>query len=162
MCIRDRGGLRLVTIGVLDPVALGLLAVGLALPVGLLVLVLRRRVPRRATDLAWGCGGVRTSPRMEYTATSYAEPLVRVFGEALRPSRSLEVSQVGDDRVLESRVAFAQELTDIVEDRWYAPAARWMRIAGDQARRIQNGSIHRYLGFSFAALVLVLVVVTLP
>jgi len=64
--------------------------------------------------------------------------------------------------VLESRVAFAQELTDIVEDRWYAPAARWLRIAGDQARRIQNGSIHRYLGFSFAALVLVLVVVTLP
>ncbi len=162
MVTSEMGGLRLVTIGVLDPVALGLLAVGLALPVGLLVLVLRRRVPRRATDLAWGCGGVRTSPRMEYTATSYAEPLVRVFGEALRPSRSLEVLQLGDDRVLESRVAFAQELTDIVEDRWYAPAARWLRIVGDQARRIQNGSIHRYLGFSFAALVLVLVVVTLP
>jgi hypothetical protein len=98
---------------------------------------------------------------MEYTATSYAEPLVRVFGEALRPAQSLEVSQLGDDRVLESRVAFAQELTDIVEDRWYAPAARWLRIVGDQARRIQNGSIHRYLGFSFAALLLVLVVVTL-
>jgi len=126
------------------------------------VLIIRRRVPRRVTDLAWGCGGVRTSPRMEYTATSYAEPLVRVFGEALRPSRSLEVSQLGDDRVLESRVAFAQELTDIIEDRWYTPATRWLRIAGDQARRIQNGSIHRYLGFSFAALVLVLVVVTLP
>jgi uncharacterized iron-regulated membrane protein len=38
----------------------------------------------------------------------------------------------------------------------------WLRFAGDQARRVQNGSIHRYLGFSFAALVVVLIVVTLP
>ena len=152
----ELGGLRL------DPYALGLVAVGLAVPVALLVLVLRRRVPRRETDLAWGCGGVRTSPRMEYTATSYAEPLVRVFGEALRPTRSLEVSHHAEDHVLEHRVAFAQEVSDIVEDRWYAPAAVWLRVAGDQARRVQNGSIHRYLAFSFAALVLVLVVVTLP
>ena len=158
----ELGGLRLVTIGVLDPYALGLLALGLALPVALLVLVVRRRVPRRVTDLAWGCGGARTSPRMEYTATSYAEPLVRVFGEALRPTRSLEVSHLAEDHVLENRVAFAQQVTDIVEDRWYAPAVGWLRFAGDQARRVQNGSIHRYLGFSFAALVVVLIVVTLP
>ena len=161
MVTSELGGLRLVTIGVLDPYALVLLSLGLALPVALLVLVVRRRVPRRETDIPWGSGGVRTSPRMEYTATSYAEPLVRVFGEALRPTRSIEVSHHGDDRVLESRVAFAQEVTDIIEDRWYAPAVRWLRVAGDQARRVQNGSIHRYLGFSFAALVLVLVVVTL-
>jgi len=154
----ELGGLRLVTIGVLDPYALALVGLGLALPVALLVLVIRRRVPRRQTDVAWGCGGVRTSPRMEYTATSYAEPLVRVFGEALRPTRSLEVSHLEEDHVLENRVAFAQEVTDIVEDRWYAPAASWLRVVGDQARRVQNGSIHRYLGFSFAALVLVLVV----
>jgi formate hydrogenlyase subunit 3/multisubunit Na+/H+ antiporter MnhD subunit len=158
----ELGGLRLVTIGVLDPYALVLVAVGLAVPVALLVLVLRRRVPRRETDLAWGCGGVRTSPRMEYTATSYAEPLVRVFGEALRPTRSLEVSHHAEDHVLENRVAFAQAVSDIVEDRWYAPAVVWLRFAGDQARRVQNGSIHRYLGFSFVALLLVLVVVTLP
>ena len=154
----ELGGLRLVTIGILDPYALALVGLGLALPVALLVLVIRRRVPRRQTDVAWGCGGVRTSPRMEYTATSYAEPLVRVFGEALRPTRSLEVSHLEEDHVLENRVAFAQEVTDIVEDRWYAPAASWLRVVGDQARRVQNGSIHRYLGFSFAALVLVLVV----
>jgi hypothetical protein len=162
MVTSELGGLRLVTIGVLDPYALALLALALALPVGLLVLVVRRRVPRRVTDLAWGCGGARTSPRMEYTATSYAEPLVRVFGEALRPTRSLEVTHLAEDHVLENRVAFAQQVTDIVEDRWYAPAVRWLRFAGDQARRVQNGNIHRYLGFSFAALILVLVVVTLP
>lgn len=159
--LAELGGLRLVTIGVLDPSALLLVTLALAVPVGLLVLVLRRKVPRRATDLPWGCGGVRTSPRMEYTATSYAEPLVRVFGEALRPTRSLEVSHFAEDHVLENRVAFAQAVTDVVEDRGYAPVVRWLRIIGDQARRVQNGSIHRYLGFSFAALVVVLALVTL-
>jgi hydrogenase-4 component B len=159
--LTELGGLRLVTIGVLDPSALSLVAVALALPVALLVLVLRRRTPRRATDVAWGCGGVRTSPRMQYTATSYAEPLVRVFGEALRPTRSLEVSHFAEDHVLESRVAFAQAVTDVVEDRGYAPVVTWLHVLGDQARRVQNGSIHRYLGFSFAALVVVLALVTL-
>jgi hypothetical protein len=99
---------------------------------------------------------------MEYTATSYAEPLVRVFGEALRPARTLEISHAEADHVLESRVAFAQEVSDLVEVRGYAPAAGWFSRVGDQARRIQNGSIHRYLGFSFAALLVVLLVVTLP
>ncbi|HSN12296.1 MAG TPA: proton-conducting transporter membrane subunit, partial [Propionibacteriaceae bacterium] len=142
----ELGGLRLVTIGGLDPGALLLAALAVALPVGLLVLVLRRKVPRRETDVAWGCGGVRTSPRMEYTATSYAEPLVRVFGEALRPTRSLEVTHFAEDHVLENRVAFAQEVTDVVEDRGYAPVVSWLQVLGDQARRVQNGSIHRYLG----------------
>lgn len=156
------GGVLFSSVGILDPVSISLLTLGLAAPVGLLVLVLRHRSPRRATDVPWGCGGVRTSPRMEYTATSYAEPLVRVFGEALRPSRTLEVSHTEVDQVLESRVAFAQEVTDIVEVKGYQPAATWLGWLGDQARRIQNGSIHRYLGFSFAALLVVLVVVTIP
>ncbi|HET7723976.1 MAG TPA: proton-conducting transporter membrane subunit [Propionibacteriaceae bacterium] len=157
----ELGGLRLVTIGALDPSALVLVALALSVPVALLVLLLRRRTPRRTTDVAWGCGGARTSPRMEYTATSYAEPLVRVFGEALRPTRSLEVSHLAEDHVLENRVAFAQDVTDVVEDRGYAPFVTWLHVLGDQARRVQNGSIHRYLGFSFAALVVVLALVTL-
>ncbi len=157
----ELGGLRLATIGILDPSALGLLAAALALPVALLVVVLRRRTPRRTTDVAWGGGGERTSSRMEYTATSYAEPLVRVFAEALRPTRSLEVSHLAEDHVLEHRVAFAQEVTDVVEVRGYAPVVTWLRVVGDQARRVQNGNIHRYLGFSFAALIVVLALVTL-
>lgn len=146
---------------VLDPLSLTLLALAVALPVGLLLLVVRGRIPRRDVELPWGCGGVRTSPRMEYTATSYAEPLVRVFGEALRPKRSLEVAHFTQDTVLESRVAFAQQVVDVVEVRAYGPAEVAVRRLGDAARRIQNGSIHRYLAFSFVALLVVLVAVTL-
>jgi hypothetical protein len=96
---------------------------------------------------------------MQYTATSYAEPLVRVFDDALRPSRDLHVTHVEESRYLEETVEFRQRLGDVVADRGYAPVARAVDRVGRAARRVQNGSIHRYLGFSFAALTLVLLVV---
>jgi len=97
---------------------------------------------------------------MQYTATSYAEPLVRVFDDALRPTRDLEVTHTEESRYLERQVIFRQQLGDVVEHRLYAPIVVAARRAGRAARRIQNGSIHRYLGFSFTAVVLLLVVVS--
>jgi hypothetical protein len=143
----------------LDPVAMMLLAAVVALPVLVVTAVAARHRPRRRVDLAWGCGGVRVSPRMQYTATSYAEPLVRVFDDALRPSRDLQVTHSEESRYLEERVEFRQQVGDIVADRGYAPLARAVDRIGREARRVQNGSIHRYLTFSFAALTLVLLVV---
>ncbi len=145
----------------LDPVALTFLAVTLAVPVILVSARLARRQPRRRVDLTWGCGGVRLSPRMQYTATSYAEPLSRVFDDALRPERDVLVTHAGESRYLVERVQFQQSVDDIVEATAYRRGIRWMDRAGVIARRLQNGSIHRYLGYSFVALLVVLVVVSL-
>ncbi len=145
---------------ILDPGALATLIAVLAVPVALTVLVLRARAPRRAVDLPWGCGGARTSPRMEYTANSYAEPLVRVFGHALRPRREVSVEATDDVGLHVVRVVYTQQVGDLVEQRAYAPLTRAFESLGDTARRVQNGSIHRYLAFSFVALLVVLAVVT--
>ena len=145
----------------LDPVALTVLAVALAIPVVLVSARLARRQPRRQVDLTWGCGGVRLSPRMQYTATSYAEPLSRVFDDALRPERDVLVTHAGESRYLVERVQFQQSVGDLVETSAYRPGLRWMDRVGVLARRLQNGSIHRYLGYSFVALLAVLVVVSL-
>jgi NADH:ubiquinone oxidoreductase subunit 5 (subunit L)/multisubunit Na+/H+ antiporter MnhA subunit len=144
----------------LDPVALILLAAIVLVPVVVVLLTAARRAPRRDVELAWGCGGVRVSPRMQYTATSYAEPLVRVFDDALQPTRDVEVSHADESRYLVSQVRFRQRVTDLVADRVYEPVVRASLGIGEGARRIQNGSIHRYLWFSFTALVLVLLAVT--
>jgi formate hydrogenlyase subunit 3/multisubunit Na+/H+ antiporter MnhD subunit len=144
----------------LDPLALTVLT-GVMLAGVLVVNVLAaRRHPRRDVDLAWGCGGERTSPRMEYNATSYSEPLARVFRGSLQTRRSVEISHPDDAPLLVSEMAFSQETVDLIEQRVYEPAAGWVSRFGDFARQLQNGSIHRYLGFSFAALLLVLILVT--
>ena len=155
-------GLELSGVGAqLDPVALSVMALLLAVPVLFVSLAAARRRPRRRVELAWGCGGVRVSPRMQYTATSYAEPLARVFDDALRPERDIEVTHTSESRYLVERVEFRQRLDDVVEERAYRPIVRLADRVGLAARRLQNGSIHRYLGYSFVALVAVLVLVAL-
>ena len=144
----------------LSTLALLLLTAAVALPAAVVARRVAGRRPRRHVDIAWGCGGIRVSPRMQYTATSYAEPLVRVFDDALRPRRDLEVTHTEESRYLVERVEFRQRLSDVVEDRVYAPATRAVTRVGRAARGIQNGSIHRYLAFSFTALAVVLLVVT--
>ena len=66
--------------------------------------------PRRGAAAASG-----SSPRMQYTATSYAEPLVRVFDDALRPARDLEVTHGEESRYLIERVSSASRSSDVVE-----------------------------------------------
>lgn len=146
---------------VLNPVALTLLALAVLVPLVVGNAVLARRHPRRDVDLAWGCGGERTSPRMEYNATSYSEPLVRVFRSSLQATQLVDVVQHDQAPLLVEQTSFTQETGDLFEDRVYLPATRLAERVGDLARTVQNGSIHRYVGFSFAALVLVLVLVAL-
>jgi len=159
--VSDTTAIRLARIdAVLVPLAVAT-ALGLAVAlVAALASTAARQAPRRAVDLAWGCGGVRSSARMQYTATSYAEPLVRVFDQALRPQRDVEISHRDESRYLVEQVHFRQSLHDLVEARVYDPLLGFVMRVGAVGRRIQNGSIHRYLGYSFAALVLVLVVVS--
>ena len=98
---------------------------------------------------------------MQYTATSYAEPLARVFDDAIRPERDVVVTHSSESRYLVERVQFRQQLDEVVEARLYRPIVRAGDRVGVAARRLQNGSIHRYLGYSFVALVAVLVVIAL-
>jgi formate hydrogenlyase subunit 3/multisubunit Na+/H+ antiporter MnhD subunit len=141
----------------LEPVAILVLA---ALAVAAVAAVASAaRGERRDVDLAWGCGGVRANPRMQYTATSYAEPLARVFDDALRPERDVVVTHTAESRYLVERVQFRQQVVDLMETRLYRPGLRILDRVGVAARGLQNGSIHRYLGYSFLALVVVLVAV---
>ncbi len=153
-------GLELTGMGaLLDPLSLTILGLLIGAPALLYVVVLARRHPREVAAPGWGCGGIRVSPRMQYTATSYAEPLMRVFDDALQPTRDVEVTTVADSRYMAARVEYRQRVDDVVEVRAYAPLVAAANRLADRARGIQNGSIHRYLAFSFAALVVVLLAV---
>jgi formate hydrogenlyase subunit 3/multisubunit Na+/H+ antiporter MnhD subunit len=162
--VRPVGGVGIELTGIgalLDPVALASLAAVVAGPIGIAAWAAARRRPRRAVDLVWGCGGARLSPRMQYTATSYAEPLARVFDDALRPETDLEISHTSESRYLVERVRYRRRLDDVVEATVYRPAIRMLDRLGIAARLLQTGSIHRYLAYSFVALLAVLVAVAL-
>ncbi|TFC42232.1 proton-conducting transporter membrane subunit [Cryobacterium shii] len=146
---------------VLDPTTFVVLAALLLVPVLIALFASARRHPTRTSPLPWAGGGSRLRPRMQYTATSYAEPLVRVFDDVLRPSRDVEVTHVGESRYLVERVHVEQSVSDVIETRFYRPMLNAAQRFGILARRAQNGSIHRYLSYSFVALLSVLIVVSL-
>jgi hydrogenase-4 component B len=143
----------------LEPLAVAAAATLMLASVVAVSTAARRR--RRRVALAWGGGGMRASPRMQYTATSYAEPLARVFEDALRPERDVVVTHASESHYLVERVQFQQQVADRMEVRLYRPALEFVDRIGTAGRRLQNGSIHRYLGYSFLALVAVLLWVSL-
>ena len=55
---------------------------------------------------------------MEYTATSFAEPLTRVFDDVLRPEQDVDVTPYAESQYLIESVRYRQR----VQDRLEAPA----------------------------------------
>jgi hydrogenase-4 component B len=154
-----RAGAGLAVAGSTDVIQPALLAAALVAGLGLAWGLVRLRGRARARRAeAWGCGRELQTARMQYTATSFAEPLQRVFDDVLRPDRDLDVSHLAESRYFEQAIHYRSRIDDAVERGAYRPltglASRW----GEVARRAQNGSMHRYLGYGFAALVVLLVV----
>jgi NADH:ubiquinone oxidoreductase subunit 5 (subunit L)/multisubunit Na+/H+ antiporter MnhA subunit len=145
--------------GVPGMLAPGLLALGLLVAVGLVVLARRlvQRSPVRVAE-AWGCGRELQTARMEYTATSFGEPLTRVFEDVLHPSHDIDVTHVAESRYYTEAAVIHTSLEDAFERHLYRPANRGLQRWGAIARLVPNGSVHRYLAFGLVALIVILVV----
>ena len=100
-----------------------LITVALVVATVVLLGVLRAAAARRARRRArlWDCGAGPATARMEYTATSFAEPLVRVFDNVLAPETDLDVTPVKESEYLVDSVRYRTEVADRVEHRLYRP-----------------------------------------
>jgi hydrogenase-4 component B len=159
----DHSGVTLHLTGIAGSMSPLLIAIGLVVG-GVTVVAMARWVgrglPRRSAPV-WGCGGTRLNPRMEYTATSFAEPLTRVFDDVLRPEQDVNITQYAESRYLIESVQYRQRVPDRVEARLYPPLLAVAQWWGQWSRRLANGSVHRYLAYGFLGLLGVLIVVGL-
>ncbi|MFC5721659.1 proton-conducting transporter membrane subunit [Streptomyces gamaensis] len=132
----------------------GALAAGTAVA-ALLVRVTTRRGRRRGARL-WDCGGGAPTPRMSYTATSFAEPLQRVFDDVLAPEQDVDVTPLRESAYLVEKVRYRRRVPDRIEHRLYRPVLDGLARLGRGARRLASGSVHLYLGYGFFGLVALL------
>ncbi len=104
--------------------------------------VLNRRSVRG--DATWGCGYGATTPRMQYTASSFAAPLLAVFEP---------LTGVQEHR---GATVFHSTGRDLVLDRIVSPL--WARIQRSalRLRPIQDGRLHFYLLYVVASVVICL------
>ena len=114
------------------------------------------RAVRRSA--AWGCGYPDVDERMQYSASGFAQPIRRVFGSILFQAReTVDMPLPGETR--EARLEVT--LRDLVWDWMYVPIATGVGQAADRLNRLQFLTIRKYLSVVFAALVVLLVGLTL-
>ena len=111
---------------------------------------------RRAA--AWDCGFVDPRPETQYTASSFAQPIRRIFGSfAFAARERIEMPEPGDLRP----ARFEVTMRDPAWDGIYAPIARGVLTLADKLNVTQFLTVRRYLSLMFAALVLLLLLVAL-
>jgi len=128
---------------------LGLVA---ALAVGAGALGWRVRAGGAVAGPTWGCGYAAPTPRMQYTSSSFAQMLVRLFAWALVP-RARRPHRLG---LFPAKSEFHSEVPDAVLDRAVLPGARLGAVLLAGLRVIQQGSVQAYLLYIFVTLVLLL------
>jgi hydrogenase-4 component B len=120
--------------------------------------LVRLGVARRRAVALWDCGAGPPTARMQYTATSFAEPLQRVFDDVIAPQIDVDVTPYAESRYLVERVAYQRRVPDRIERRLYSPIIEAGRRLGRLGPVLANGSVHRYLGYGFLAVTALLVV----
>jgi formate hydrogenlyase subunit 3/multisubunit Na+/H+ antiporter MnhD subunit len=107
---------------------------------------------------AWDCGFPDPSPATQYTAGSFAQPIRRVFGTLVfRAHETVTMPSPGDM----SPARIEKVIHDPVWETFYTPIAGGVARAADVLNHLQFLTIRRYLGFVFAALVLLLLALAL-
>ncbi len=128
--------------------ALLLLAMGL--------LLVRRYLPRGREETAtgtWDCGYARPTARMQYTASSFAQPLTDLFKILLRTRKQSDAPS----GFFPLRATFETHTPDAAREHVFAPLLRLIDRALSPIRRMQHGRIHEYL--LYIALVLILLLI---
>lgn len=117
---------------------------------------LASRAVRRAP--AWDCGFPDPRPVTQYSPSSFAQPLRRVFGTTLfRARETVEMPPPGDP----GPARFSVNVHDPIREGLYLPLARAVGKAADRLNRLQFLTIRQYLSLVFGLLVLLLTMLTL-
>ncbi|HSP96706.1 MAG TPA: proton-conducting transporter membrane subunit [Candidatus Dormibacteraeota bacterium] len=146
----ESGSLSIATLAPLG--AVSALAVSLVAGAALLMGALAPRARMAARVGTWDCGYARPTSRMQYTASSFAQMIVAIFGWALRPHGH----RPHVDGMFPRTAAMHTEVDDAVLDRVLLPAAvdveRWF----GWFHRFQQGLTQHYVLYILIAVMLML------
>jgi len=107
---------------------------------------------------AWDCGYPDPRPETQYTASSFAQPIRRVFGTLVFRARE-DVTMPPPGSTGPARMTV--RLSDVLWDTLYAPIGLAVEQIAGWLNALQFLSIRHYLGFVLAALVGLLFVLAL-
>lgn len=129
---------------------------GLLLLLALLAIWYRKRLLASSVAEAdtWGCGYQRPTPRMQYSASSFAQMLNGLFAFVLRPhTRRPAVTEL-----LPPSSSFVSHVPEAVLELIYIPALERLYTRCLPIRKLQSGVLQQYVLYMLITLVALLVV----
>jgi len=107
------------------------------------IIVRKRLLSGRCVRQAvtWDCGYAEPSSRMQYTATSFAQPLTDLFGLFLRTRKSISPPK----GIFPGESTLDTETADICEKYVYQPAFKRISSALSRLRWLQHGRLQVYV-----------------
>jgi formate hydrogenlyase subunit 3/multisubunit Na+/H+ antiporter MnhD subunit len=143
-----------------SPARVGLLrailaAGGLAVLVGLLTgvrVALQRGRPSARSTVTWDCGYARPTARMQYTSSSFAQPLVAMFRGLLATRRHAPLL----DPLFPVAASFSTHTPDVFSTNVILPGLRGAASLFSRLRWLQHGRLQLYVLYIAAALIILL------
>jgi formate hydrogenlyase subunit 3/multisubunit Na+/H+ antiporter MnhD subunit len=130
-------------------------AVTFLLLVAMLVLVRRGLLANRRVDedVTWGCGYPQPTVRMQYTASSFAQPLTDLFRPLLGTRKKLSAPH----GLFPAEAALKTETPDLSREEMYRPMFERGEMWLSQLRWLQHGNVQLYILYIAATLMVLLV-----
>jgi hydrogenase-4 component B len=123
----------------------------------LLVLILLRRgllAGRRVEQSAtWGCGYAQPTARIQYTASSFAQPLMELFRTLLGTKKKISAPR----GLFPAEAALQTETPDISHEEMFRPLFERAEAWLSQLRWLQHGKVQLYVLYIAATLIALLV-----
>ncbi|MBJ6750546.1 proton-conducting transporter transmembrane domain-containing protein [Geomonas anaerohicana] len=135
---------------------LSVLGIGMILVLVFLWGFFARRAARLPVPVAptWGCGYLRPTPRMQYTASSFGAILVGWFALLLRPERHREEV----NGLFPVHASHESHVPETVLEKGYLPFLEYLFEKAQPVRRLQHGKLNIYIFYTFVTLVLLLAI----
>lgn len=126
----------------------------LALGAGILAFARRRTLRARSVGsfLTWDCGFAGPTPRMQYTAASFAQPLTELFQDVLRPRRNVELPS----GFFPVSASWETHPEDMAREQVYRPMFALVERISARIRKLQEGRVQFYLLYMALTLLVLL------
>lgn len=112
------------------------------------ILLSGRKVGSEGT---WGCGYTAATPKIQYTASSFAQPIVDMFG--LGTAKHIKHPQ----GLFPTGAGFHSHTPDMAKARLFGPVFEQIETRLSSLRVIQHGNVQAYILYIAAALTVILV-----
>jgi len=108
-------------------------------------------------NVLWSCGNPHIHARMQYNATSFSQPLRRIFAPIYRPEVHAH-SEHSRHKVLANQVLYVVHVADLGVKYIYQPIGRFTLFTAKLLQHEHQRGIHAYLAYTFITILFLLAV----